>query len=78
MTFNIESGLRFSVQMVQKLLHASHSPGGTAKTVFWDPPPEFVFEQIWNGTWEFASLTSSQVLVMVPLNKIINHECIQI
>lgn len=67
MIINIESGLRFSVQMVQKLLHPSHSPGGTVKRDVWDPPPEIVIEQIWNRTWEFAPLTSSQVNADGPI-----------
>lgn len=61
MIFDIESGLRFSAQMVQKLLHPSPSPAGTVERDVWDPPAETVIEQIWNRAREFASLTGSQV-----------------
>lgn len=32
---------------------------------FWALPPEFGFQQVWSGVWDFAFLSSSQVVLLL-------------
>lgn len=51
--------------MFSNLKGASESPTVLPDTQVLTPPPEFLIQAAWAGTREFASLTSSKVLLLL-------------
>ena len=51
------------IPSVLKLQRVSESPAGVVRAKCLALPPEFLIQQAWHGTLEFAFLTGSQVML---------------